>query len=906
MRSGLSTILQTLTPEAASVLNHSIAEAGRRNHNQTTPLHVASTLLAAPTGFLRQACIRSHPNSSHPLQCRALELCFSVALERLPSTTSSPALTEPPVSNALMAALKRAQAHQRRGCPEQQQQPLLAVKVELEQLIISVLDDPSVSRVMREAGFSSPAVKATIEHSLNNNYNNNNNNKFSGGFRPSTSQNSRNLYNHPRFHTNDQKLLFSSSSPYLNPPQKHLRTEDVTRCIEILSKSKKRNPILVGEPEEPESIKNEILMRIRSGQVTELKNAEVISMDDFPAKINELRHFSIENNDDDSSRINIVIDVGDMKWAAANVGGEMVSEIAKLVTEFSYIWLIGTATCETYLKCQVYHPSMETDWDLQPLPISSRSPLSCSTRFGAQMPPPCCPRCFRDYEQELGKSAVEVKSDLPQWLRNAKAAQRCETKTESETKPPPYQVNDQELMKKWSDVCSRIHPNRNQNTSFGRVGTGIVQTYKPNMVLAMGQQQEAPASPVRTDLILGPDLAVKDYLGCISSEPRAKGEGSPNGKLVSSVDADAFKKLLKGLMKMAWWQPEAASTIAATVTQCLRASLWLLFAGPDRVGKAKMVSVLAEHVCGADPITICLGSRRDEDETGCGFRGKTMLDRIVDAVRRNPFSVIVLLDIDEADMLVRRSLKDAMERGRLTDSHGREISLGNIIFVLTGNWSKDNGDEMVDKKWLHSSSTGEWQLKLTVCEKRPKRRADWLSELDRSPKHQKKLGPGLSLDLNLAVDAEEERTDTSDLTIEQGDENPHSASNTSVLVPHELVGPSVALVFKPVQFGLIRLEIKKTIKNTFSGVFDEKLSVEVDEATLDDIVSGLWFGRMSLEDWAEQVLAPSTHRLVGQLPSSVDDLVVRLESDRDLDQANRRPDRLPSKISVIVDTVFKS
>ncbi|EPS67414.1 hypothetical protein M569_07364, partial [Genlisea aurea] len=91
MRAGLSTIQQTLTPEAATVLNQSIAEAGRRNHGQTTPLHVAATLLASPSGFLRQACIRSHPNSSHPLQCRALELCFSVALERLPMAQNAAA-----------------------------------------------------------------------------------------------------------------------------------------------------------------------------------------------------------------------------------------------------------------------------------------------------------------------------------------------------------------------------------------------------------------------------------------------------------------------------------------------------------------------------------------------------------------------------------------------------------------------------------------------------------------------------------------------------------------------------------------------------------------------------------------------------------------------------------------------
>ncbi|KAL2473158.1 Double Clp-N motif-containing P-loop nucleoside triphosphate hydrolase superfamily protein [Forsythia ovata] len=152
MRSGLSTIQQTLTSEAANVMNHSIAEAGRLNHGQTMPLHMAATLLSSPSGFF---------------QCRALELCFRVALERLPTAQNMAPVMEPPISNVLMAALKRAHAHQRRRCPEQQQQPLFAVKEKLEQLIISILDYPSVNRVMREASFSSPAVKAKIEQSLN-------------------------------------------------------------------------------------------------------------------------------------------------------------------------------------------------------------------------------------------------------------------------------------------------------------------------------------------------------------------------------------------------------------------------------------------------------------------------------------------------------------------------------------------------------------------------------------------------------------------------------------------------------------------------------------------------------------------------------------------------------------------
>jgi hypothetical protein len=57
------------------------------------------------------------------------------------------------------------QAYLRRVCPKVAQQPLLPVKVEFEQLVLSILDDPSVSRVTCEASFST-AMKSTIEQSI--------------------------------------------------------------------------------------------------------------------------------------------------------------------------------------------------------------------------------------------------------------------------------------------------------------------------------------------------------------------------------------------------------------------------------------------------------------------------------------------------------------------------------------------------------------------------------------------------------------------------------------------------------------------------------------------------------------------------------------------------------------------
>lgn len=120
---------------------------------------------------------------------------------------------------------------------------------------------------------------------------------------------------------------------------------------------------------------------------------------------------------------------------------------------------------------------------------------------------------------------------------------------------------------------------------------------------------------------------------------------------------------------------------------------------------------------------ISLGSIRD---TETDYRDKTAIDRIAEAVRKNLFSVVMLEDVDRANMVVRGNIKRTMERGRLAVSHCRKISLGNIVFILAGNWSSRNPDNLrnenlMDKKKLSSLWSGNWQLMLTVGEKSTKR-----------------------------------------------------------------------------------------------------------------------------------------------------------------------------------------
>ncbi|XP_075489785.1 protein SUPPRESSOR OF MAX2 1A-like [Primulina tabacum] len=1052
MRAALSTIQQTLTSDAANVLNLSIAEAGRRNHVQTTPLHVAAALLASPTGFLRQACIRSHPNSSHPLQCRALELCFSVALERLPTAQNvSAQATEPPISNALMAALKRAQANQRRGCPEQQQQPLLAVKVELEQLIISILDDPSVSRVMREASFSSPAVKSTIEQSMNSSTTQSNHQHQISAGNVNFVANFAGIV--PRISSNPGQL--SSPVAHISPvPNRYLnprlqqggagqastqKGEEVKRVLEIMARTKKKNPVLVGDTE-LESLVKELLTKIENQELGNneiLKNTQIISMDkDFISDKNQISAKIKELGGLIDGKIGtggVILDLGNLKWLVEQPGNsglmqqqQMVSEIgraaiaemAKLLTRFEggRLWLIGTATCETYLRCQVYHSTMENDLDLQAVPIASKSPLpGMFPRLGTERiscnpieslnplkatttPLPAltrrlsenldttpqtafCSQCSENYEKELAKLAAieksfaEAKQDatkpsLPQWLRNVEL-----DSTDAKTTYQPLgkeqgllsKQKTQELQKKWKDACLNLHPNFHQNkrsekpamptlsmTSFLnpnllsrpsfqpklQTTKPIGETFQLNTTPVASQQlaereNSRPGSPVQTDLVLGrkktesvleeaPENQAKDFLSCISSETNTK----LFDKFADKLDADTYKKLLKGLMERAWWQAEAASSIASAITRCRlgngkhrggasRGDIWLLLTGPDRVGKKKMASVLADQICGANPITICLGTRRDDGDLDTNFRGKTAIDRITEAIRRNPVLVILLEDIDEADMLVRGSIKRAIERGRLIDSHGREVGLGNSIFVLTGDWSTPDPEllkkgHFLDEKKLASTASGNWQLGLVLRDKSSKRRVNWLHEEGEpiSVKSRKEMGSGLSLDLNLAasIDHDDHRTDgshnSSDLTTHQEDDlglvnRPFSISS----VPQELVNNvDDTILFKPVDSTFVTQEIKKTMSVKFAMTVDDKLSLEVEDDVVEKILGGLWHDRTSLEKWVENVLAPSFDQLKARLPfGDRSNLVARLVIEShsiDHGKSKTNGDWLPSSILV--------
>lgn len=565
-------VQQTLTSEAASVLKHSLSLARRRGHAQVTPLHVASTLLitSRQASLLRRACLKSQPHPiSHPLQCRALELCFNVALNRLPTTppTGGPLSPMPSLSNALIAALKRAQAHQRRGCIEQQQQQqphlsLLTVKVELEQLIISILDDPSVSRVMREAGFSSTAVKNNLEEdsssasSVFQCYNTSNSINGGGGGVYSTPCSPSPTETHPsanfwqthflNYSSEQNPFLFSSQKKYHHPSTYNLDLKVVLEVF-LRNNKKRKNTVIVGDSVSiNEGVVSELMGRVERGEVPEeLKSTQFIKFQFAPVSLKFMRREDVEMKLLELKRKvdsivsgggGVIIYAGDLKWtegigaaAESNIAGSerqdreregggggggrgcygynpadhLIGEIGRLIYDYSSnssssssksnnkVWLMATASYQTYMKCQMKQPPLEIQWGLQPVSVPSGGlglSLHASSTivhdpkmsFSSENPSQvletkpfisianakeeqqdyklnCCPECNTNYEKEAAflRSSGQQKL-LPSWLHS----------NGSGSGPKDQLV---ELRRKWNRLCQSLHygrTNQNQNNHF--------------------------------------------------------------------------------------------------------------------------------------------------------------------------------------------------------------------------------------------------------------------------------------------------------------------------------------------------------------------------------------------------------------------------------------------------------
>ncbi|KAG6478271.1 hypothetical protein ZIOFF_061706 [Zingiber officinale] len=438
MPTPVSSARACLAAEAGVALDEGVAVARRRAHAQTTSLHVVYALLLQPAGgggsgsgaqsasssILRDALLRVRSVAySARMQLRALERCFGMALDRLPSSSGGQREgggDEPPVSNSLMAAIKRSQANQRRN-PEsfhlyqQQQQQNAAtgvvstfsgVKVEMQQMVLAILDDPIVSRVFGDAGFRSVDVKFAI-------------------LRPPPT-----ILRFPRaakcaplflcnFSAGDgfeapvtaRRIAFPFA-PEVGQLCSDGGDENCRRIGDILSrKGGATNPMLigVGAAEAAKDFAQAVERKNWAILPLEIRGIELVSIEKLVAEFStgrcelsavDARLMELEK---EAAMPGVVVNIGDLK-EMVECKAEcdehercLISDLTRLLEVYQgRLWVMAwSATYETYMKFLSRHPLLDKDWNLQLLPITS-----VRSGMGSSLPRP--PRnALKHYELDL-------------------------------------------------------------------------------------------------------------------------------------------------------------------------------------------------------------------------------------------------------------------------------------------------------------------------------------------------------------------------------------------------------------------------------------------------------------------------------------------------------------------------
>ena len=474
------------------------------------------------------------------------------------------------------------------------------------------------------------------------------------------------------------------------------RNDEINRVIQILSRRNKNNPVLIGEPGVGKTaIAEGLAQRIVNNDVPEiLKNCHIISLNmssvvagtKYRGEFEERLKKVIDEVKKHKDWILFVDELHTLVGAGSSEGSMDAANIMKPALARGELRCIGATTLKEYKKYIEKDAALERRF--QPVKVGEPTPKD----------PLEILKGLRDrYEafhkakitDEALKAAVELSgryiTDRFQPDKAIDVIDEAAAKVRMEASSTP------EGLKKKEEALESVNKEKEAAVS--------AQDFEK---AAIYRDQ---AKKLQTEI----DTLKKDWKGgdhdhlTVTEEDVAevvsKWTGVPVQNLKKS-DSERLLHLEDELHKRVIGQDEAVHAVATAIRRA-RAGMKdpkrpigsFLFLGTTGVGKTELARALAECMFGSEKnmIRFDMSEYMEKHEVSRlvgappGYVGYEEGGQLTDAVRRNPYSVILFDEVEKAHMDFFNILLQVLDDGRLTDGQGRTVDFTNCVIIMTSN-----------------------------------------------------------------------------------------------------------------------------------------------------------------------------------------------------------------------------
>jgi ATP-dependent Clp protease ATP-binding subunit ClpB len=190
----------------------------------------------------------------------------------------------------------------------------------------------------------------------------------------------------------------------------------------------------------------------------------------------------------------------------------------------------------------------------------------------------------------------------------------------------------------------------------------------------------------------------------------SRATGIPVSKMLQG-DRQRLLEMEDALHKRVVGQHEAITAVSNAVRRSRsglsdpnRPNGSFLFLGPTGVGKTELCKALAEFLFDTEEAMVRIDMSEFMEQHSVarligappGYVGYEEGGYLTEAVRRKPYSVLLLDEVEKAHPDVFNILLQVMDDGRLTDGHGRTVDFRNTVIVMTSNLGSDRIQEMMN------------------------------------------------------------------------------------------------------------------------------------------------------------------------------------------------------------------